>query len=227
MRDGNNGPFTNNPSGSDPDAQGTSVNRLEQALGGRPLIVYLVLFAGAGALLVLLMIVWISATGGGEEERPICLDISAADAQAAILAGKVSRVDIVVDRQHPDVGPTAVQLELSDQSCRRLAPTGADNRDAAYQVVGVVYVYNSTGEQRIRIHTKREDVPNQFLVTSTAVPTETPTLAPTVVPTETPTSLPTATTPPQPTSTATPTVEPTITLPPTQTFAPSELTQTP
>ncbi len=202
----------------------SSVNRLEQALGGRPLMVYLVLFAGAGALLVLLLIVWISATGGGEEEHPICLDISAADAQTAILAGEVSRVDIVVDREHPDVGPTAVQFELTDQSCRRLAPTGADNRDAAYQVVGIVYVYNSTGEQRISIHTKREDVPNEFLVTSTVLPTETATLEPTVPPTETLVPPPTETFTPEPTKTAT--VEPTITLPPTQTFAPSELSPT-
>jgi hypothetical protein len=224
MRDGNNSQFTNDSSSQDPDSSGTSVNRLEQALGGRPLMVYLVLFAGAGALLVLLLIVWISATGGGEEEHPICLDISATDAQTAILAGEVSRVDIVVDREHPDVGPTAVQLELTDQSCRRLAPTGADNRDAAYQVVGVVYVYNSTGEQRIRIHTKREDVPNEFLVTSTALPTETATLEPTVPPTETLVPPPTETFTPEPTHTAT--VEPTITLPPTQTFAPTELSPT-
>jgi hypothetical protein len=233
MRDGNNGQFTNDASDEGSDASGASRNRLEQALGGRPLMVYLVLFAGAGALLVLLMIVWISATGGGEEERPICLDISAADAQAAILAGEVSRVDIVVDREHPDVGPTAVQLELTDQSCRRLAPTGADNRDAAYQVVGVVYVYNSTGEQRISIHTKREDVPNEFLVTSTPVPTETATLEPTVPLTNTPIPPPTATVPPPPTGTAPPpptetaTVEPMVTLPPTQTFAPTELSPTP
>jgi hypothetical protein len=224
MRDGNDSQFTNDSSGQDPDSSRTSANRLEQALGGRPLMVYLVLFAGAGALLVLLLIVWISATGGGgEEEHPICLDISVADAQTAILAGEVSRVDIVVDRQHPDVGPTAVQLELTDKSCRRL-PTGADNRDAAYQVVGVVYVYNSTGEQRIRINTKREDVPNEFLVTSTALPTETATLEPTVPPTETLVPPPTETFTPEPTHTAT--VEPTITLPPTQTFAPTELSPT-
>jgi hypothetical protein len=231
MRDGNDGQFTNDPSNLDPDtSRGGTASRIEQALGGRPLMVYLVLFAGAGALLVLLLIVWISATGGGEEEHPICLDINAADAQTAILAGEVTRVDIVVDREHPDAGPTAVQLEMSDQSCRRL-PTGADNRDDAYRVVGVVYVYNSTGDQRIRVHTKREDVPAEFLVTSTALPTETATLAPTVPPTETLTPLPTATIPPSPTPTETatkaPTVEPTITLPPTQTFTPAELTATP
>jgi hypothetical protein len=223
MRDGNESQF-NDPADVDAgDGQGGgSRARLEQALGGRPLMVYLVLFAGAGALLVLLMIVWISATGGGDEETPVCLDINATDAQAAILAGDVQQVDIVVDREHPESGPTAVQLEMTDKSCRRL-PTGADNRDAAYQVIGVVYVYNSTGEQRIRIHTKREDVPAEFLVTSTPVPTETPTLAPTELPTKTP--VPTET--PQPTATSTATVEPTITLPPTQTFAPDELTATP
>jgi hypothetical protein len=229
MRDGDDSQF-NDPADFDSGngQGGGSRARLEQALGGRPLMVYLVLFAGAGALLVLLMIVWISATGGGDEETPVCLDINATDAQAAILAGNVQRVDIVVDREHPESGPTAVQLEMTDKSCRRL-PTGADNRDAAYRVIGVVYVYNSTGEQRIRIHTKREDVPAEFLVTSTPVPTETPTLAPTEPPTETPvpteTAVPTDT--PQPTAASTATAEPTITLPPTQTFAPDELTSTP
>ena len=230
MRDGNDGQF-NDPADFDSgDSPMGSRARFEQALGGRPLMVYLVLFAGAGALLVLLMVVWISATGGGDEETPICLDITSADAQTAILAGEVQRVDIVVDRENPESGPTAVQLEMTDKSCRRL-PTGADNSNDAYQVIGVVYVYNSTGDQRIRIHTKREDVPAEFLVTSTPIPTETATLAPTIPPTDTPiptvtVPLPTATVPP-PTATFTVTVEPTITLPPTQTFAPEELTPTP
>jgi hypothetical protein len=228
MRDGNSGQF-NDPADLDPgDSPMGSRARFERALGGRPLMVYLVLFAGAGALLVLLMVVWISATGGGDEETPVCLDITSADAQTAVLAGEVQRVDIVVDREHPETGPTAVQLEMTDKSCRRL-PTGADNSEDAYQVIGVVYVYNSTGDQRIRIHTKREDVPAEFLVTSTPIPTETPTPTPTIPPTETlvPTETPVPTNTPPPTATFTATVEPTITLPPTQTFSPEELTTTP
>src|SRR5262245_3917486 len=108
MRDGNDGQF-NDPADFDPgDTAGGSRARLEQALGGRPLMVYLVLFAGAGALLVLLMVVWISATGGGDEDTLVCIDIAAADAQAAILAGEVQRLDIVVDRENPQAGPSAV-----------------------------------------------------------------------------------------------------------------------
>jgi hypothetical protein len=223
MRDGNDGQF-NDPADYDAgDSPMGSRARFEQALGGRPLMVYLVLFAGAGALLVLLMVVWISATGGGDEETPVCLDTTVADARAAILAGEVQRVDIVVDRENPETGPSAVQLEMTDKSCRRL-PTGADNSNDAYQLIGIVYVYNSTGDQRIRIHTTRQDVPAEALVTSTPTPSETPTLVPTIPPTDTPvpTETPIPTDTAQPTATFTATVEPTITLPPTQTFAPEE-----
>jgi hypothetical protein len=179
--------------------------RLQTRFGGRPLMVYLVLFAGAAVLLLLLGIVWLSATGGGGEERPPCFDISADEARQAILAGSVDRIEIFVDRNQFDLGPSVVRLDLSDDTCREL-PKGADNALAAYQIVGVAEVYNNTHGERIRLTYHRTDVLPEFLVTSTPTPTITPT------PTETPTStgVPTAT-PGSPTAADAPTTAPTET----------------
>src|SRR5689334_12542707 len=66
--------------------------RFERSLGGRPLMVYLVLFAGAAVLLILLVIVWVSATGDENDQPPPCFDITVPDAQSAIRDGTVDRV---------------------------------------------------------------------------------------------------------------------------------------
>jgi hypothetical protein len=182
--------------------------RLATSLGGRPLMVYLVLFAGAAVLLVLLVIVWISATGGGGEEQPPCFDISPEEAQAAILAGNVERVEIFLDRDQPELGPSVIRLELSDGTCREL-PKGADYVSQAYMIVGVVSVYNNSHQDRVRIIYRRTSVLPEFLVTSTPTPTITPT--PTVTPMPTETATPTETPTPTETATMTPTVTPTAT----------------
>jgi hypothetical protein len=193
--------------------------RLQTRLGGRPVMVYLVLFAGAAVLLVLLGIVWLSATGGGGEERPPCFDISADEARGAILAGSVERIEIFVDRDQFDLGPSVVRLDLTDNTCREL-PKGADNALAAYQIVGVAEVYNNTHGERIRLTYHRTDVLPEFLVTSTPTPTITPTPTETPVSTETPASTesptaapgsPTAAVAPTSAPTETPTLAPTAT----------------
>lgn len=185
--------------------------RLETKLGGRPLMVYLVLFAGAAVLLILLVIVWISATGESGNEQPPCFDITLDEAHQAIVAGDVERIEIFVDRQHPEVGPSVIRLDLTDHTCREL-PKGADNAAAAYTIVGIVDVYNNTHEERVRVTYRRTDVLPEFLVTSTPTPTETPLPTETPIPTETPTTATTETeTPASPTIEEAATEAPTVT----------------
>jgi hypothetical protein len=170
--------------------------RFERSLGGRPLMVYLVLFAGAAVLLVLLVIVWVSATGDNNEQPPPCFDITVPEAQTAIRDGVVERVEIFLDRERPELGPSVIRLALTDGTCREL-PKGADNIDQAYVIVGFVDVYNSTHEERVRVAYRRTDVLPELLVTSTPTATVTPTPLPTetptatLAPTETPTVVPT------------------------------------
>ncbi|HKG25096.1 MAG TPA: hypothetical protein VKB09_05565 [Thermomicrobiales bacterium] len=191
--------------------------RFASRLGERPLMVYLVLFAGAAVLLILLIIVWISAVGDGDEQPPPCFDITVDDAQTAILGGEVERVEIFLDRQRPELGPSVIRLQLKDDTCREL-PKGADNIDLAYRIIGFVEVYNNTHPERVRISYRRTDILPELLVTSTPTPTPTvlPTPTETPVLTETPTLEPTATaTPATPIASevpsATPTLEPTAT----------------
>lgn len=146
----------------------------------RPLMVYLVMLAGTAALILLLVIVWISATGNSDDTSPICLEVLAPQARAAILAGEVKRVDIVVDRTHPEFGPSALRLEMSDGACKQL-PQGTANLDQNYMIIGVVDVFNSTGDQRVRKHYIREDIPAEFL---TPAATETPFASSTPTPTQ-------------------------------------------
>jgi hypothetical protein len=169
--------------------------RLEAKLGGRPLMVYLVLIAGAAVLLLLLAIVWISATGNKNPERPPCFDIDANAARDTILAGKVDRIEIFLDRQRPELGPSAIRLDYSDNTCREL-PKGADNVTQAYVIVGVVDVYNNIHDAHIRVTYHRTPVQPEFLVTSTPTPTVTPTPTLTPLPTETPIPTQTPASPP-------------------------------
>jgi hypothetical protein len=190
--------------------------RFERSLGGRPLMVYLVLFAGAAVLLILLVIVWISATGDNNEQPPPCFDITVAEAQTAIRDGVVERVEIFLDQERPELGPAVIRITFTDDTCREL-PKGADNINQAYEIVGFVEVYNSTHEERVRITYRRTDILPELLMTSTPTPTITPTPAPTetstvtVEPTTTPTFEPTPIeTPASPIASEESTPEPTV-----------------
>lgn len=175
--------------------------RIASSTGNRPMVVYLVLVAGAATLLLLLVIVWISATGGGVEERPICTAITTSDAEAAILAGQVERIKVLVDRDSPLETLTGIVLELTDGTCRQPAQ-GADVRNDLFQILGVVEHYNNFGAQRVRVLYQRQEIQDELLSTATFTP------LPTAPVTETAT--PTATLPPPSTSTP----EPTATDPP-------------
>jgi hypothetical protein len=179
--------------------------RINRSLGERPVMVYLVLIAGAATLLLLLAIVWISATGNNSEDRPICTAISADEAGAAILAGQVERINILVDSEDPLQSLTGLVLDYVDGTCRQPAQ-GADVRNDLYRILGVVEIYNNFGEQRVRLNYQRQEIQDDLLFTAT--PTPSPTLLPTDTPTATPTLQATET------STASPEPSPTATTPP-------------
>lgn len=180
--------------------------RAARLVGGRPLTVYVVLAAGILALVFLLAIVWLSATNGGEDDPPICARMDLPEALANVEAGQVERVDMVAVRDRPEFGPMIIQVELLDGTCRQLEPPGITGRDQAYRFEGVVDWHNRTAEQRIRVHTRFDDVPTDLLVPPTPSPTLVPTA--TVPPPASPTAPPP---PPTATAMATATVEPTAT----------------
>lgn len=172
------------PSGEPPDRMR---DYLDRRIGGRPLMVYLVLFAGAAILFLLLAIVWISATGGGEGEQPICLDIAKDDAISQVYAGSVKRVNVLIDDANPTLGPFALQLDMSDGSCRKL-PEGIDNQSGMLEVLGAVEFSNTIGDQRVRTNYQRTQVPPELM--QTATPTVQPTAPGAIAAPEEPTTAP-------------------------------------
>ena len=179
--------------------------RVSDSLGDRPFTVYLVLFAGAATLLLLLAVVWISATNDGNENNPFCTEISPADARAAVLAGEVERVNILVDEDRPTDSLTGIQLNFADATCRQ-TPQGADIRDQLYSIIGAVGLYNNFSDTRIQVEYQEQEIQPELLATSTptVLATDTATVAPPteeaspIVPTATglpPTETPTATVP--------------------------------
>jgi hypothetical protein len=172
-------------------------SRVNESLAGRPLTVYLVLFAGAATLLLLLAVVWISTTGGGDSEEMICTEIQPNDARAAVLAGEIERVNILVDKDDPIQSLTGIQLRYADDTCRQ-TPQGAGVREELLGIIGAVDLYNNYSDTSIRKHYQSQDIESELLATSTATATAAPTE------TNTP-PVPTATEAP-PTATPSPTV---------------------
>lgn len=210
----NSGP---DPIPTPPAEQEYPVDRLKARVGGvfagRPLAVYLVLVAGAATLVILLIIVWISATGTTNNDRPICTTIATNDARDAVLNGLVNRVDVLVDADSPSNTLTGINLEFNDGSCRSTVQ-GADARDDLYLVLGAVDFYNNFADNRIRIHIQKQSIQPELLSTSTATPSATPPPTQTVEPTATSTVAPTHTATAEPTkrpvATATLTPQPTV-----------------
>lgn len=201
---------------AEPKDDGT-FSSFQKRFEGKPVLIYGTLVGGAVALLLLLMIVWLSTRESGSPVN-LCLDTNVSEAQAAILDGGVRRADVLIDAQQPMQGLTAIQLELEDGECRKL-PEGADNRDDLLQVLGLIELYNQEGDGNVRVEYQREDVPANLLVTSTAIPTITPTSSPTKpaspvvgtpvpVASSTPIPSPTRTATPSPTATVSPTATP-------------------
>lgn len=194
--------------------------RVNESLGERPFTVYLVLFAGAATLLLLLAVVWISATGDDENDNLFCTEISPADARDAVLAGRVEEVNVLVDNDRPTESLTGIRLRFADQSCRETRQ-GADIRDQLYGIIGAVGLYNNFSDTRIDVRYLEQEIQPELLATSspTVATTETATQAPTEE--ATPIAPTTTTIPATEAPTATPTIEPAA-----ETAAPAEPTAT-
>jgi hypothetical protein len=161
-------------------------DRLEQEVGGRPLILYLLMVAGLAVLVLLGIIIWVSARGDGRTAQAICLDIAPPEAVVQVMEGNVDGVFVIIDRNSPELGPAALQLEMSDGSCR-VTPQGIEHRDEMLQVLGAIEFTNTIGENRIRSEYRREAIPAELMATPT------PTLLPETGGSETPTVDPLAT----------------------------------
>jgi len=198
---GRDGDLGEDLTGSDP--VGRARAHLERALGGRPLSVYGVLAAGVLVLVVLLVIIWLTATGGEDNAADDqCFGMTAEEAQAVIERGEVTSIRITTARERSDGPelPIAAQLDLSDGGCRYL-PEGATNRNGTLLVLGTADFYNRNhpADERIRIRDQEQaNVPAEVFATATPTPTVGPTETP-VPPTAAPTLPPASPTAPPPT----------------------------
>lgn len=208
------------PQISPPDAEApngdNAFSAMQRRLDGKPVLIYGTLIAGAIALLLLLMVVWLS-TRKESSQVNLCLDTSLVAAQQAIVDGGVRRIDVLIDTDQPVQGLTAIQLELEDGECRKL-PEGADNRAALLQILGLVELYNQEGGGNVLVEYQRESVPANLLMTSTPVPSE-------IVPTEA--ASPTPGTPIPVANIATSTPAPSHTPTPSPTNTPTPASPTP
>lgn len=173
-------------------------SRVNESLRERPLTVYLVLFAGAATLMLLLGVVWISSRSGDNEQELICTEIAPADARSAILAGEIARINILVDDDRPVESLTGIQLRYADGACRQ-TPQGADIRAELFGIIGAVELYNQYNDDGVDVHYQAQNIQPELLATSTS------TLAPTEEPTVTGTPVPPTETALPPTETAVPT----------------------
>lgn len=172
-------------------------SRVNESLNKRPLTVYLVLFAGAATLLLLLGVVWISSRSGGKQQELICTEIAPSDARTAILGSQVERINVLVDSENPVESLTGIQMRFIDGTCRQ-TPQGADLRAELFSIIGAVDLMNHYGGINVEVHYQAQNIEPELLASST--PTPPPTVEPSVTPT-----LPDPTaTPPLPTETAVP-----------------------
>lgn len=181
---------------------------------------YAVLGIGVASLLVLLGIIYFSATKRDNPEQPICTAVATDAAEQAILAGEVHRIVVNYDNQidsptDSQWGPVLARVDYVDGSCGNL-PQGLVAKDEMARILGTAYMYNQvTTETQVEIVLRGTDALNPALL-----------LLPTATPTETPFASPTPATPivivvtatPEPTST--PTETPTETSSPTATETP-------
>lgn len=209
------------PAETDSESSDAAENRIQdrvnRQLGNRPPVVYAALAAGGLTLLILLAIVWFSATGDDPENLPICTPIGADEARELIFSGEVERLTVLVDEAEPLTTLTGMRLDLLNGGCRQ-PQQGADTRADLYYILGAVELYNTFGEQRVRVNYQRQQIDPSLLATSTPTPTptapvtETPTLEPSPTPTEEPPTPEPTETPEAPTATSTTTPTATATM---------------
>lgn len=188
--------------------------RLEPVAGHRPLSVYGVLIIGVATLLVLLAVIYFTATDQ-DQPPPICSAIDVAQAEQAIRAGEVERLTVVYDETErvPTSGrwgPVLARLEYANGRCANL-PQGISAQGGIFALAGLIGFYNTSAEsQSVDISYERQaDLPASLFETPTPVPTAT------VAPTATipPTATLTAPATPVEAETETPVDTPTVTVP--------------
>lgn len=189
---------TNEPTVEESSSEPTTrASRLRQRIGGgnddgegRPLSVYVILFGGVAALVILLFVVYLSSDRS-IPDQPICSTVSVDSAQAAVLEGRIRGVTIAYDdeAEPPSAenwGPVLVRLSYNDGQCANL-PQGITQQDRLYQLIGTIQVYNDiTENQKVEIKYDRTTSLDETLFhTPTPIPTQTP--APSPTPEESPT----------------------------------------
>jgi len=164
------------------------VNRWKNASGGRSSFVYIVVGIVALTLVILLAIIYFSASERERLSPPICTDIAMPDAERAVLSGDVERLTIVYDDElHTPTsdryGPVLAKLDNVDGTCSNL-PQGIANQDIVYTITGVIAFYNENteGQQVEIIYQTSGQLGESLFATPTAIPTETPTPEPTSTP---------------------------------------------
>lgn len=167
---------------------------------GRPMSVYGILAAGVTALLILLVVIYLTASDRGDPDQPICTTITPEQASLAVRDRQAERLTIAYDDEIETPtserwGPVLARLDYVDGQCANL-PQGIANQADVYEIVGVINVYNEITENtQVQIVYERSSTLNAGLF---------------VIPTE----VPTATVPPPATVIVTPTPEPVPTQPP-------------
>jgi hypothetical protein len=164
--------------------------------------VYGILAVGVAALLILLLVIYLTASDRGDPDQPICTAISPEQASLAVRSGRAEQLTIAYDDEIETPtserwGPVLARLDYTDGQCANL-PQGIANQADVYQIVGVINVYNEITENtQVQIVYERSSALNAGLFVM-------------------PTPEPTATVPPPMTVVVTPTPEPTepVVIPP-------------
>lgn len=171
---------------------------------GRPMAVYAILGAAVASLIGLMLIVYFWSADRDRPEQPICTTISAAQAQEAVLDGKVEVFTLVAssDIETPTAngwGPVLARLDYADGQCGYL-PQGVQHQTELFAILGTITYYNETteGAQLDVKYTEQTDLDAVLFQTPTMAVTETPTVTepaatpePTSVATDVPVLLPT------------------------------------
>lgn len=166
---------------------------------GRPKSVYIILFGGVAALVILLFVVYLSSDRS-IPDQPICSTISVDQAQATVLEGRIRGITIAYDdaAEPPSAtnwGPVLVRVNYTDGQCANL-PQGIMQQDRLYQLIGTITMYNDVTEnQKVEI---KYDRTTELSPTLFQTPTPLPTFMPD--PTETPEESPTPRVTPAPTA---------------------------
>ncbi len=161
---------------------------------GRPLSVYIILFGGVAALIVLLFVIYLSSDRS-IPDQPICSSVSVDQAQTAVLEGRIRGITVAYDDtveppSEPNWGPVLVRLSYTDGQCAIL-PQGITQQDRMFQLIGTITIYNDVTEnQKVEIKYDRStELDATLFATPTPLPPQAPTPSPT--PEETDTATPT------------------------------------